>query len=168
MKLVKKLTLGLGLLLSACHPVYASEIVQECPYFTPEQLLTMQRAYEAGDKIDMNYTMAAIALQESNAGEQLVNHRTRDYGVFQNHLKTVASREGVKPSKHLANKLVKNFDYSADHAVKELEYWKQVRKDRLQDVLASYNAGFNMKAGRKYANEVMDKIAMLQNCVDFS
>lgn len=165
---MKKLLLAVSLFFSACHPVYAGELVQECPYFTPEQLLTMQRAYEAGDKIDMNYTMAAIALQESNAGEQLVNHRTKDYGVFQNHLKTVASREGVKPSKHLANKLVKNFDYSAEHAVKELEYWKQVRKDRLQEVLASYNAGFNLKAGRKYANEVMEKIAMLQNCVDFS
>lgn len=155
----------LGLLLTSLQ----SFAIEECPYFTPEQLLTMQRAHDNGESIGMGHELAAIAWQESNAGERLVNKRTKDYGVFQNHLKTVASREGVKPTKHLANRLVKDFDYSAEHAVKELQYWKQVhRKGSMRDVLASYNAGFNVKAGKKYANAVMKKTKTLQDCIDFS
>lgn len=147
-------------------PVLADE---QCPYFTPEQLLTMQRAYEKGNDIDMNYVLAAIALKESNAGVHLINNKTKDFGVFQNHLKTVASREGKAPSKKIAKRLVNDFEYSADHAVKEIEFWKRVRGDaNLQEILASYNAGYNLKAGRLYANDVMKKVSMLQSCIDFS
>lgn len=164
MRLLLGRFLCLGILLTSLQ----SFAVEECPYFTPEQLLTMQRAYDAGDDLGMNYALAAIAWKESNAGENLVNHRTNDYGVFQNHLKTVASREGVKPSKRLAKRLVNDFDYSLNHAISELSFWKQVRKDRLRDILASYNAGYNLSAGRKYANDVLNKISKLQDCVDFS
>lgn len=52
---------------------------------------------------------------------------------------------------------IMNREVSAFYAVDELVYWLDVRNGNIRLALASYNAGWNYKAGLGYADEVLKK-----------
>lgn len=143
--------------------------------FKLEQLWTMQMAYDRGVETDRGYTLAAITWQESNAGLQLKRKdgehwSMRSYGPFHILLKTASKRRECVTWNcgHLKRKLLTDFDYSADLALEELDYWTD-RLDSRRNALSAYNAGNNWKGtkGKQYLSQVNKKISYLQKCVRF-
>lgn len=165
---MKKFVLGLCLFFTA-HLATASD----CPELTISQKVNMLKAYNYGEGQmgkGWGIPLAAIALQESQLGVMLENKRTHDYGVFQNHLKTVVKRNKVSP-KVAKKKLVSDFHYSAKEAHKELLFWTNVHgnpdgKYSMKRVLASYNAGYKYKIpkARQYSQDVYNNMKLLAQC----
>lgn len=140
---------------------------QQCRIFDDSQIETLRKAYHAGADLNYGWTLAAIAWQESSSGKKLINPAGPAYGVFQNLLSTVARREGVtsKTEKRiLAKRLVNEFDFAVENAVKELDYWKGRHRGNRDRMMASYYAGYNWKhpAGQKYKDTINKKIKFLQ------
>ncbi|WPF69909.1 hypothetical protein [Salmonella phage PC79-13] len=165
---MKKFILGLCLFLTA-HLAVASD----CPELSISQKTNMLKAYHYGEEEmgkGWGLTLAAIALQESELGLRLENKKTHDYGLFQNHLKTVVKRNKVNPNV-AKKKLIRDFDYAAKETHKELQFWTKVHgnpngKYSLQRVLASYNAGYSYRIpkARQYSQDVYNNMKVLAQC----
>lgn len=128
------------------------------------------------DNNGLGYIMAALAWQESSAG---VNVQHKDghhaYGMFQNYLPTLKSRvkqSGWELTDAEIIKMVKVRKNSAAWAYIELSYWLNRHNGDIRKAISSYNAGNNVKAGNKYASQVLEKAnylkshKMLQQTVD--
>lgn len=145
-------------------------VPESCPVLTSSQIKTLKMSYEYGeDNLGKGWgkVMVGIAHKESQFGKFVVNNKTQDYGVFQNHLKTVVKRNKIKYPVKAKKRLIRDFHYSADESRKEIEFWKKVHGEKnLKKILASYNAGYNYKgaAGQTYMKEVTKSIKLMQTC----
>lgn len=141
--------------------------------FNDKQIDNLNKAYHYGEKrsspfknsrIEFGYIMAAILWQESSAGMNC-GKNGHAVGAFQNYIPTVKSRmkqDGKnKPNHQIANEL-SNFNTSAHWASVELNYWLGVHDGNMNKALASYNAGWNTRAGAGYSNSVMRKALYLK------
>lgn len=134
-----------------------------CPYFDTEQLHMLQQAHDYDE--DLGTTLAAISLVESEAGKNVVNEAGRSYGVFQNLLSTVVSRDGRSPV-YLKARLINDWEFSARYALEELEYWLDVYEGDLEDAVRSYNAGWEKHYGNGYLELIKKQERMIDKCIN--
>lgn len=147
-----------------------------CPeFFTMKQLWTLQQAYDHGEPQGLGYTMAAIVWKESSAGLKLSRKdgdhwAMNSYGPFHILLKTAKNRRGCTTwnCRNVKRKLLNDFQYSADLATEELEYWNG-RLGSYGKAFSAYNAGnaWRGRAGTAYSRDIRNKIQYLQQCVRF-
>lgn len=144
--------------------------------FSQEQIETLQRAFDYGQERGWGWSLAAIAWRESSAGQNLIRFDppyefwSASYGVFHVYLKTAMVHEGctlARCASKIANKLMTDFDYSAEQAIEVLEYWKRVKGDHnYHYIWKGYNDGYeNTLRGVKYANDIAKKVLYLKECV---
>lgn len=151
------------------------------PTFNSEQLDNLHYAYAFGEQYQksgkfkenpnqkgLGYIMAGLLWQESSAGinQGLNKDKHHAYGMFQNYLPTLRSRVqqvGWKMSDKEIIRMVQKRQNSASWAYIELSYWIDVHKGDLRKAIASYNAGWNVKVGSKYASEVLEKANYLKS-----
>lgn len=142
--------------------------------FSEKQISNMQKAYKFGNSnekkkfhgtnVNLGYIMAAILWQESSCGINIKNGHA--VGAFQNYIPTVKSRmkqNGVHKTSAQISKELSNFNTSAHWADIEIDYWLKTHKGNMHKALASYNAGYNVKAGNGYANSILRKATYLKN-----
>ncbi|UTJ06400.1 transglycosylase SLT domain-containing protein [Arcobacter roscoffensis] len=133
-----------------------------------KDLVILKKIKSLSDDEMLSYSLMAIAIKESKLGKYVVNHKTKDYGLFQANIKTVISRQKVKDTKEnrefFANKLINDVSFSTANAIIELEYWRKVHKDNWAKTWASYNTGwrYDGKTGFKYANSIFEIIKKLK------
>ena len=102
----------------------------------------------------------AIAIKESSLGKYLVNVDTKDYGLYQAHIKTVISRENAKDTSWnrnvLAMKLISDFQFATKNAIDELTYWQKVHNNDWTKVWSSYNAGwkYDSNEAKRYSKDI--------------
>lgn len=166
---MKKIIFILCLLLTS----FGALAGEDCPTLSFSQKVNMMKASHYGETQmgkGWGITLAAIAFQESDLGMNVINKRTQDYGIFQNHLKTVVKRNKVSPN-YAKAKLLNDFDYAVRETHKELQFWAKVHgKNRgsvsLHKVLASYNGGYayHKEAPQKYSKEVFANMKVLATC----
>lgn len=150
--------------------------------FTAVQIDNMRYAYSFGEQFDktgkfkertkrydnngLGYVMAALIWQESSAGTLLHGKEGHlAYGMFQNYLPTVRKRAeqlGWNLSDKEIKRMLKTRNNSAAWAYIELSYWLNVHKGDMRKAIASYNAGWKVKAGNAYASEVLKKANYLK------
>lgn len=140
--------------------------------FSDKQVQNMQKAYNYGNskqkkfngaRTDFGYIMAAILWQESSCGINIKNGHA--VGAFQNYIPTVKSRmkqDGVNKSHAQISKELSNFNTSAHWSNIEIDYWLKTHNGNMPKALASYNAGYNVGAGRKYSNQILQKALYLR------
>jgi hypothetical protein len=151
------------------------------PTFSNEQLDNLHYAYTFGEQYQksgkfkenpnqsgLGYIMAGILWQESSAGinQGLNKDKHHAYGMFQNYLPTLRSRVkevGWKMSDTEIIRMVQKRQNSASWAYIELSYWLNIHKGNMRKAISSYNAGWNIKAGNKYASEVLEKATYLKS-----
>lgn len=135
--------------------------------FSESQTEVLRNAWFAGADRDYGWTLAAIAWKESSAGENLVNWRGPAFGPFQNLLKTVSVRHGVKSERgqvELMHRLINDFDFASEQAMTELDYWKQRHRGNWNLAVQSYFGGNtpNTPAAISYRADVVKKIQFLR------
>ncbi|CAL9990635.1 unknown function [Vibrio phage D479] len=157
----------------------------QCKYgqqFDEQQWYTIRSAYISGWLVDMKWSLAAIAIQESSAGKKLINNRTKDYGVFQSNIKTAMKRlqrweragrdfgmYDVSDPEHVKILLLNDSDIATSLAIEELTFWKAVRNNDWKQIWASYNGGYYMgkdwqKYSENYSNNITKIIRKLKTC----
>lgn len=138
--------------------VFASAI--DIQNLTSQQLETLKKIKEKGEKHDLGYSLMAIAIKESKLGKFMVNNKTHDFGLYQANIKTVLSRHNVTDTAWnrdvLASKLVSDFQFATKNAIEELTYWQKIHKNDWSKIWGSYNAGFkyNSKEAREYSEDI--------------
>lgn len=143
-------------------PVLASEGLTE------PQIKTLHKSYQAGKAKDMAYSLAAIAWKESSAGRYMINLQDPSAGPFHitidnaiNYLKwddTNFNRNRV------AQMLIEDFHLSAEFAMINLQFWKDLHKDNWFRIWASYNAGYRWQNGEDYAHDIARKVQKIKLC----
>lgn len=169
----KKLYYGLAFIL-------ASSFVQSTHAATCErydslsakQKHNLQRAYLYGAPDNLGYTLAAIALQESNAGQWRVSFRTNDYGLMQINVTTAVNTMGVTNyyrQMELIERIIHDDSLSLTIALSVLDHFRQGRQmtnDVWREMVMRYNVGWRSTNGRgeKYLQSVSHYVNLLQQC----
>ena len=125
---------------------------------TQDEIETLKEIKLEGQKHGLSYSLMAIAIKESSLGKYLVNVDTKDYGLYQAHLKTVIDRENVKDNSWNRNK------FATKNAIDELVYWQKIHKNDWSKVWSSYNGGwkYNSKAAKDYSQDIASIIRELK------
>lgn len=174
--MLKKLILGATLIvgsLSTANAAVSAPLI--CDIFTKDQVTALQYAHDKGKQHDLQWTLAAIAWQESSAGQVLKHPKAHSYGVFGNWLPTVEARLKDKEFAESLGKVPLNrsqtifllqndWEFSADLALVELNYWKQRHNGNHHKTISSYFGGNkpNTPAAKSYAKRLEGKIRYLK------
>ena len=135
---------------------------------TQDEIETLKEIKLEGQKHGLSYSLMAIAIKESSLGKYLVNVDTKDYGLYQAHLKTVIDRENVKDNSwnrnKFAMKLISDFQFATKNAIEELSYWQKVHNNNWSKVWSSYNGGwrYNSDAAKQYSKDIATIIRELK------
>lgn len=146
--------------------IYASDF--DINNLTPNEIETLKEIKRQGQQHGLSYSLMAIAIKESSLGKYLVNVDTKDYGLYQAHLKTVIDRQNVKDTSwnrnKFAMKLISDFKFATKNAIEELAYWQKIHKNDWTKVWSSYNGGwkYNSKAAKEYSQEIASIIRDLK------
>jgi len=151
----------------------ASKINQLADYLkyhlTPEQKIILHKTFNKAKDFDLQYTMTAIAWQESQFGKYLINLSDPSFGVFHNHINSVARRHRITTKwgkSRLAEKLIQDFDFSFAEALAELKYWQNYHSQyrNWSKMVSSYNAGYkwNSKSAKKYLKSIRLRVRALK------
>jgi len=149
----------------ATSPVYA----QECPGFTPEQHVLIQKAKAIGDYNDLGYTLAAIVWREAIVGQYIVRVNGGDgaegsYGVAQMQITTAAYLTGEdnlwRAKAVLAPALINNDTVALKLG---LQYLNTHAHLGWRAMIARYNGKGPM--ARAYARDVVGRVKILQTCL---
>lgn len=142
----------------------------EC-HLAPDQLAVVQYSYWYGKEWDVGYTLAAIAIQESNAGRWPVNLQDPSAGFYHVTLDKVIAALDWEDTKFNRNRaaglLVNDPAFSASLAVKELLFWRDRNSGDWYEVWASYHKGgrgMSNHNGRLYANKIRGIIQKIKMC----
>jgi hypothetical protein len=146
---------------------------QACPAlaaegFTESQVSIMYQAFQIGKQKDMSYSLAAIAWKESSAGKYMINLQDPSAGVF--HITMINALAYLKWENNNFNRnraaqlLVEDFQLSAEFAMINLQFWKDLHGDNWFRIWQSYNAGHNYSNGTDYANDIVTKIQKIKLC----
>ena len=135
--------------------------------FTTEQQVVMQDAYDYGKPRGYGWTMAAMAWQETSAGDQMINWSDPSFGIVQINIKTATKRYKLTTWKEqlaFVNRLVSDNEFTINAASDELDFWKGVHKGNMRKMWASYNGGYNYKAKapQHYSDGIAKKINFLK------
>ena len=132
-----------------------------------KQQRILYEIYQGAAKYNMSWTCAAIAWQESYAGEIRIkpdDGKHGSCGVMHNLLDSVFSRhpEWVKTKNNynrICTQLMLNNSFSLMEAIDEINYWKKRRKKWI-DIWASYNGGWKYKSkkAQDYAKNIRNRI----------
>jgi hypothetical protein len=160
-----------GIVFAALTPAQAGPL-QQLQTMTDAQHATLRKAFTYGEPYDLGYTLAAIAWQESHAGEVPVNISDPSFGPFHNRMDTVMKRVSLEDTSYnrnvIAAKLLNDFDFSAAMAVKELLFWRKVHHGRWRSMIRSYNAGYHYRcrAATAYVSGIIAKVNALKRAFD--
>lgn len=140
-----------------------------CPVLTESQEEVLHRSYTLGSDVDLGWTLAAIAYQESSAGKFLVNVEGPAFGVHQVLLKSASRRMDMTSTwdkNRLAQRLMEDHDLSASLAIEELQFWQRLHGNNWTLVWASYYSGYNYryKPGQDYAKKIASHIKTFKRC----
>lgn len=130
------------------------------------------RAKPFGEKTAL--AMVAIAWNESCLGlwpMNLTDGKYGSFGLFHNLAESVLKRHDMKVNgwnaSRIGERLVFDKGFSFAESLEELKYWENVWRSKgvrryFHRALASYNAGWKWKKGKKYAKKIEKKMRLIE------
>lgn len=144
--------------------------VEEC-FLTPSQIEVVRFSHNYGKPYDLSYTLAAIALKESNAGKWKINLQDPSGGLYHVTVDKAVKELGYEDTAFNRNRaiqaLVNDDNLAAKIAVNEILFWREQIAGSWLDTWASYNHGWNGKnteRGQAYAEDIRQLIQKIQYC----
>lgn len=157
-------TIILCLLVASCAPAAASSC-----NLTGSQYEVLDYSYYVGKPHNLGYTLAAIALKESNLGQWVVNlsdPSAGDYHVTLNKVIRLKQWENTQFNRNrAASLLIKDRELSSSLALNELLYW-QTRLNSWDNAVKAYNEGSNWNSvkAEKYLADIETNIRHIKSC----
>lgn len=178
--MLKKMIIGLTMLLSSTS-AFALVSCDRWDELDLEQKSNLHVMYFLGDVHNLGYTLAAIALSESNAGKWRLNYRSNDFGILQINIETASNILSISNRYKLfdlAERLLYDDVLSSDLAIDVLHHFQKDRKMSplvYKEMIMSYNRGnkwrtnkHERKVAETYYTRVQTNIKMLQACSDIA
>lgn len=144
-----------------------------------EQKSNLHSSFASGKAEDLGWTLATIALIESNAGRWRLNYKSNDFGLFQINIETAANLleiENHYKKFELAERLLYDDVLGAELAISVLKHFKQNRmltNEVFKETIMSYNRGYSWRTNRskkkealEYYNKFRINMLMLKQCSD--
>lgn len=129
-----------------------------------KQIKNILISYKYGLSNNLEWTLAAIAWQESQGGKYKIGTLSNDYGLCQininTHLRDINKENTPRNISKYATKLIEDDKYNLKWATHTLLYWKNYHKNNWLKTWGSYNGGF--KPNMKYANQIKLRIMALK------
>jgi hypothetical protein len=148
---------------------YAESSCEAYSKLTENQRHNIRLSVNRGVGDDLGLTLAAIALTESSAGLQRVNHKSKDYGLYQINIRTAKSITGIEDD-HLgyllAMELTFDDELNAKYALHVLRHFSKVHNGDWSKMIQSYNAGNRYWNGRNYLQKVKENIKLIKQCIN--
>ena len=144
-----------------------SDLKNELNHLSDSQQEVLLRTFLKGKEYNLEYTLTAIAWQESKFGKYMVNLSDPSFGVFHNLIKSVQKRHRANKwnTDRLAERLLFDYNFSFNEALEELTFWKKVYKGQTRawsKIVSSYNSGWDSSAGEAYLYCIRTKIKALR------
>lgn len=163
------------------QPSWAEERCLQFADLSDGQFAVMRHGYEVGEPHNFGYTMAALALKETQGGKYLVNLNDPSFGPWQVTVRNIihfgAGGEPVSDwsRDRMIERMINDIRWSAETALKVLLYWDEYHhRTMTYDSMAeywvnlwgSYNAGvhYDGTAGRLYSETVNQLVRDLSLC----
>lgn len=162
MKMIKTLALLLALITS----LHANKYDDQLMLLSPKQTTVLMDTYERAEQHNLEWTMTAIAWQESEFGKYMVGRTTPDYGTFQININTFKARyrkeiaDGKLTDEDIIKMLISDYELNFTASLEELKFWYNVHGDDFQKIWASYNGGW--KGNPRYARAIGHRISALK------
>lgn len=157
----KALLLPLVALLAA-NAAYA---FQDCE-LTPEQEGVLHFSYSYGEPHDYGYTMAAIAMEESNLGKWRLNLQDPSASAWGVTIDKAVTKLGWDHTpfnyNRAAQKLVDDIYFGAALALETILWWDKTREGNWRRVVESYNAGYG--SNPEYVRRIIGHIDTIKEC----
>lgn len=154
------------LILMFISSVFAADL--DINNLTKDEIETLKEIKKQGQQHGLSYSLMAIAIKESGLGRYLVNVDTKDYGLYQAHIRTVIKRHNEKDTSwnrnKFAMKLISDFKFATKNAIDELAYWQKIHKNDWTKVWSSYNGGwkYDSAEAKKYSQDIASIIRELK------
>jgi len=139
--------------------------------YKPYQIETIKTTFNKAKEFNLQYTMTAITIVESNAGKYKLNinkDNSLDCGVFMVNTKTLSNNKWKQA--RLCERLQKDYDFSFSVALERFKYFYNywISKGYSKSIswkraICSYNSGFNYKNGLAYYHKIVKTIKELHN-----
>lgn len=145
--------------------------------FTKAQRDHLVYAYNFGAPHGMGYTMAAIAWQESCAGEYMMNFSDPSAGLYHAHIPMVLKYySGYKDTPFTRNVmgqlLINDRKLASQIALDNLQYWHKHHKGNYKNIIKSYNKGFKWQGdnasnalAESYYQSISKKVRALESYI---
>ena len=160
--------------------VFASSNCARYENLSLQQKAFLRLAHFYGTEHNLQWTLPAIALRESNAGEWRVNLQN-DYGLFQININTAArhlSENNRYRKIEIAQRLIYDDEFGASIAIGVLDYFRKGRDmgqgNVWREMIMSYRAGYTWrhdtrrkKIAEAYYQDIRDNIRLLKACSDW-
>ncbi|WP_104698012.1 MULTISPECIES: hypothetical protein [unclassified Helicobacter] len=142
--------------------------------FNENQTQVILDAYSYGKNDGFGYILAAIAWQESCAGEYLINFSDPSAGIFHAYIPLVIKQytklKDTGFNRNLVGKiLTQDKNLALKIALEQLLFWNQKYSGDQQKIIKSYNKGTawinnqsSNKLAQKYYDEITQKIQILK------
>lgn len=150
---------------------YTKQYEKDFRKLSQSQLDLLKAIYKKGKEFSLEYSVMAIAWQESNAGAWPVNLQDPSCGPFHQSVSMYIRARKLENTNFNKNKvcsrLINDLDFSTSAAIYELEAWMNVHRNKLNlfdYVYRSYNAGTNYesKTAKTYSNKIIARIRVLK------
>lgn len=140
----------------------------------------LSKSYSYGHPYELGYTLAAIALVESQAGKWRLNIKTGDVGLYQINYITAENTLGVNryyDQLALHQDLIYNDRLSAEIAIATLQHFRANRAMTSvvwSEMIKGYNEGYkwrrdkvSRKKAEKYLTRVTNSVRLLKKCENY-
>jgi len=135
-----------------------------------QQLDVLYKTFNKAKEFNLQYTMSAIALQESNLGSVLINVGSHDCGVFQVNVDTLSNNKWKRNK--LCTRLIKDYDFSFSIALNRFKYFYNyyISKGYSKNIawkyaIESYHSGFNRTKGITYYKKIINNIRLIRSFI---
>jgi hypothetical protein len=143
----------------------AAYAFQDCE-LTPEQQSVLHFSYSYGEPHNVGYTLAAIAMQESDLGRYLINISDPSGGVWHLTVDKAVNKLGWEHTPFNYNRaiqlLVDDIHFAADIALDTVLWWHNYHDGDWFKTWSGYNGGF--KGNPKYAHQIAEHIKTIKEC----
>jgi hypothetical protein len=157
-----KLSLLTLVVLMAANAAYA---FQGCE-LTPEQESVLHFSYSYGEPHDYGYTMAAIAMQESQLGKYNISLQDPSASPFHVTVDKAVTKLGWSHTPFNYNratqKLMDDIYFGAAIALETLLWWDKTHDGDWRSVVSSYNGGW--KGNPHYVKLIAGHIKTIKEC----
>lgn len=177
-----------SILLSLCIAIFSQLFGKEIVFnnlctddidkLNSAQKRVLLKSFSYGAEFDFGYTLAAIAWQESCAGAYRVNFQDPSAGIYHAYIPSVLNRhpylkKNGLTSNMLGERLIRDDEFAASEAIRELLYWRGVHNNNWKSIVKSYNKGFSWQNSKsantqaiKYYNSIANKVSKLKPFIE--